>query len=244
VRDNLVVQSLWVGKRLPLLQQTSLASFMAAGHEYHLYVYDDVLDVPSGALLPDAESVLPRAAVVRDPGRPGYAGFSDLFRCQLLLNKGGWWVDTDFICLRPFDFPCEYVFSSEHTADGGSIPNSGAIRCPPGCAALEFMVRECQRKDLRTINWGELGPQLIAKAIKKYDLHAYVRPPEAFCPVSYFRFWDLLKADALRDLPSDSYAVHLWNAMWPRMKCDPDAAYHPRSAYEGWKLQFLGGARP
>ena len=36
----------------------------------------------------------------RDNG--SYAGFANFFRYELLRKRGGWWVDLDTICLRPF----------------------------------------------------------------------------------------------------------------------------------------------
>ena len=41
----------------------------------------------------------------RGEGAGGVAGFSDLFRFQLLHEYGGWWVDTDVICLSKRDRP-------------------------------------------------------------------------------------------------------------------------------------------
>ncbi len=35
--------------------------------------------------------------------------FANFFRYKLLLEKGGWFVDSDTICMRPFDFDNEYV---------------------------------------------------------------------------------------------------------------------------------------
>ncbi len=48
--DNKIVQGLWIGNKLSLLEQLSLKSFMANGHEYHLYIYDDVENIPEGTI--------------------------------------------------------------------------------------------------------------------------------------------------------------------------------------------------
>ncbi|MGO3241071.1 MAG: capsular polysaccharide synthesis protein [Sphingobacteriaceae bacterium] len=39
-------------------------------------------------------------------GRPGYATFSDWFRIKLIHDEGGWWVDSDMLCINPF--PSQY----------------------------------------------------------------------------------------------------------------------------------------
>lgn len=240
-----IVQSLWVGADLPLLQQLSIASFLANGHEYHLYTYGDVSNVPPGTVVMDANEVLGHSRIVRDRGETGYAGFSDVFRYQLLLEKGGWWVDTDQVCLRFFDFPSEYVFSSEHGADGSpATPNSGVIKAPAGAPFLQYAVDVCRSKNLKDIAWAEIGLGLTGAAIRKFSLQSYVEPPETFCPLHWSRFWDMLKPDAYPDLPESAYAVHLWNSIWGRLQRNPNAAYHPRSAYEGWKLRYLHGSCP
>ena len=75
-----------------------------------------------------------------------YAGFSNYFRYTLLLERGGWWVDTDLICLRPFDFDDEYVFSSQLAPPGdggGEQVNVGAIKAPAGSPVIQYALRRC-----------------------------------------------------------------------------------------------------
>ena len=57
------IQSLWIGGGLSPMEQLSAASFLAQGHEYHLYSYGVVGNLPEGAILKSAEAILPRAAV-------------------------------------------------------------------------------------------------------------------------------------------------------------------------------------
>ena len=57
------------------------------------------------------------------------SGFSNFFRYKLLLERGGWWVDADMVCLRPFAFDKEHVFASE-VSKGVTCVSSGAIRAP------------------------------------------------------------------------------------------------------------------
>ena len=54
-----VVQGLWIGDRLGAMQQCPIRSFLAAGHEYHLYTYGAVSGVPDGAVVLDAEALIP-----------------------------------------------------------------------------------------------------------------------------------------------------------------------------------------
>jgi len=95
------------------MEQLSICSFLLNGHDYHLYIYDHVKNIPAGTVIRDANEVLPAARIFQYKHRPSYAGFANLFRYKLLFERGGWWVDTDTICLKAFDFHDEYVFSTQ-----------------------------------------------------------------------------------------------------------------------------------
>ena len=43
-----IIQSFWVGEPLSKLEQLCIQSFLDNGHEFHLYVYDDVQGIPEG----------------------------------------------------------------------------------------------------------------------------------------------------------------------------------------------------
>ena len=62
---NRIVQGLWMGGRLSALERLCVRSFCAHGHEFHLYHYDELENVPriEGLRLMDAREVLPRAQV-------------------------------------------------------------------------------------------------------------------------------------------------------------------------------------
>ena len=107
---NDFIQGLWVGNELSVMEQLSIASFLRNGHEYHLYVYEDVKNIPPGTTIKDGNEILPASRIFQYKQQASYAGFSNFFRYKLVLERGGWWVDTDTICLKPFDFDAEYVF--------------------------------------------------------------------------------------------------------------------------------------
>ena len=113
LNDNRVVQGLWIGSPLSIMERLSIKSFLDNGHEYHLYTYDELKDVPAGTVIKDGNEILPASAIFKYKDRPSYSAFSNFFRYKLLLERGGWWVDTDVICLKPFDFPEEHVFATE-----------------------------------------------------------------------------------------------------------------------------------
>lgn len=141
------------------MERLSISSFLLNGHDYHLYVYDDVKSVPVGTVLMDANEILPSSAIFQYKGSPSFAGFANSFRYKLLLERGGWWADTDTICLKPFDFPEEYVFSSEINYKGREVVNSGVIKAPAGSSVMAYAWEVCRNKNPARLIWGRNRPQ-------------------------------------------------------------------------------------
>src|SRR5688500_2143966 len=78
--DNRIIQGLWIGNTLSTMEKLSIASFLRHGHIYHLYSYNQLADVPTGAVVKDAREVLPESAIFQYRDRPSYAGFANFFR--------------------------------------------------------------------------------------------------------------------------------------------------------------------
>jgi len=113
-----VVQSLWIGEKLSNIELLSINSFVKRGHLYHLYVYEIPKNVPSKVILKDASTIIPKANIFEDREiKNSFAGFSNIFRYKLLFENGGYWVDTDIICLKKFDFKLDHLFALQRDAD-------------------------------------------------------------------------------------------------------------------------------
>lgn len=236
MRDgNNIIQGLWIGSRLSTMEQLSITSFLRHGHEFHLYVYDEVKEVPPGTAIKDANDILPASAIFQYKNRPSYAGFADVFRFKLLYDHGGWWADSDMVCLRAFDFPDEYVFSSEMNG-GTQLTNVGVIKAPVNSAAIAHAFRIAESKDPRKIQWGEIGPRLMGEVMKMFDLEKYQKPYYTFCPISD---WRRFLQPYVAGLHPEAYAAHLWNEGWRLAKQDKDSAYHPDCLYEQLKRLYL-----
>jgi hypothetical protein len=233
-----IIQSLWIGDRLSAMERLSIISFLRQAHEYHLYTYGQELAVPVGTVLRDAAEILPASAVFQYREHASYAGFANYFRYKLLLERGGWWVDTDMICLRPFRFPGPHVFSSEQGYDG-PVPNCGAIRCPSGSPAMQHAWEVCQSRPPASLKWGETGPRLVAEAIATCGLEACVQPPETFCPVACKHWRLFLEENTSLTTLAEASSVHLWNELWRRNGCDKDATFPSGCFYEQLKRRYL-----
>lgn len=216
-----VIQSLWIGGELSPMERLAIASFLHHGHRFDLYVYDEVKHVPAGATLRDAGEILPRERVFRYREHDTVSGFSNYFRYRLLLERGGWWVDTDIVCLRPFDFETEHVFASEPAREGAT-PASCVIRAPRGSRAMQLAWEYCDGRDAATLRWGETGPRLVKEIVAACGLEELVQPAEVFCPLSFFQWRSIVEGPPPRFGPA-TRAVHLWNDMWRRGGVSKDA---------------------
>ena len=110
--DNKVVKSLWLGSALTNLERMCINSFIKNGHEFHLYTYNNILGVPLGAVIKDANEIIDAKEIFcyRDPQHNGsFSAFSNWFRYKMLYELGGYWVDMDMTCLKPFDFEEEHL---------------------------------------------------------------------------------------------------------------------------------------
>lgn len=264
--DNRIIQGLWVGGDLSAMEWLSLRSFLANGHEYHLYAYDEIKNVPAGTVLQDAATVVPRKDlfVIKEGwGKGSYGGgFSDYFRYELLHRKGGWWADTDIVCLRPFDFASDHVIASSREGKWGSTANGCVLKLPAGGAATRFLTEAARAMDRDNLKYAAMGPTLVQRMVGELDLGRYVVPPWAFCPVAWRGMDTLVWApqkfslrgtfrDARRRarwlfrpqtrpgrVTRDSYALHLWNEMWRQNNVDKNQTFSPRCLYEKLKKRY------
>lgn len=237
------VHCLWIGDRLSALERLALASHVRVGHDCRLWVYEPVDKVPPGIAVDDAGTILPRDRIFtyrHGPGKGSVAAFANLFRYKLLCRLGGWWCDTDVVCLKRFDFPGDYVFASERTPQGVQV-NNCVIKAPQDSPVLRYCLEVAERRDPASLHWGDTGPRLLTEAVRRFGLDAAVAPPETFCPVHFF------EAAAVLDRPPDlqssplrhAHAVHLWHELWRRHGWDKDATYPGHCLYETLKRLVL-----
>jgi Alpha 1,4-glycosyltransferase conserved region len=233
------IQSLWIGRRLSVMEQLSIASFLTNGHEYHLYVYEEIENAPKGTVLKVADAILSESMIFQYRSHPSYAGFSNFFRYNLLLNKSGWWAGTEVVCFKPFAFEEPYVLASERVR-GREVPTTAVVKTPPGSEIMAFnwgARRSCP--DPSEVVWGEHGPQLMERAIAKFCIRALIKDVRVFCPLAYDEWEEVLSSEGVRPLEENTYSIHLWNEMWRRGGRNKDDSYATNSLHERLKATFL-----
>jgi len=227
------------------MEQLSIRSFLKNGHEYHLYVFEDVENVPDGVILKDAGEILPADRIFKYKQNGSVSAFSNLFRYKLLLERGGYWADTDVICLKPFNFHSEYVFAEEELTEDSKQVSSNIIKVPAGCEIMKFCFENSEAKDRDALQWGEIGPGLVTVAVSKFGLNRYVHPYTIFNPINWWHRDDFIREDIrtqirvrwkLRNRP---YSLHLWHEMWRRDGKDKNQTFAKRSLFERLKKKYL-----
>ena len=234
-----IIQSLWVGNRLSVMEQLSITSFLRNGHEFHLYTYNYVSGVPEGTQIKDANEIIPEGAVFTYHNG-SYAGFADWFRWALLHRKGGIWVDTDVVCLKPFIFRSNVVFGLQ--SEGRAAV--GVLGFPSGDELCRFLEKNCAnpsrflpydswkdkmkklkkmilRKKRSEIRWGEAGgPIGFTKALEHFNLLDLAKPVRYFFPIDYLNWRTIFNENVSdhKELYPEAYSIHLWNEM--SRKCD------------------------
>src|SRR5690606_19243092 len=104
------VDMFWHGPPLSRWERLCMRSFVANGHPVRLHVYEEPRNVPNGVTLVDAAEILPRSALFAHARSGSFAVFADWFRYRLLYERGGLWVDTDVVCLKPLDYEQAEIF--------------------------------------------------------------------------------------------------------------------------------------
>lgn len=222
-----VIQGLWYGSTvLGQMERLSIASFLHHGHPYHLYSYDEIQNLPAGAVQMDARDIHPHFEMIRNrDGKVLGAAFSDLFRYKLLYERGHFWADLDVVCIRPFEFAENVVLAAErhrpnvelkyrvHPHENIGI-NCNVMRFPEGSAEMAYCYEEALHFDRSNLVFGEIGPELTTRCALKFGLQRFIKPPATFNPVNYFDFRDLVNPRRKPSFTSATYAIHLWSGAW------------------------------
>ena len=246
-----IIQGLWIGGKLSKMEQLSIKSFLDNGNIYHLYTYGDVEGVPEGTIVKDGNEILDKSEIFTYKNG-SYSAFSNYFRFHMLNKVGGFWVDTDFVCLKKIDLSEQYVFVSEpdpyYTKN---VNTSFLIKMPKNSDASKSAI-EIQKKHKKqilegTLQWGS-GPMTINTIINEFNLHKYVLKWNKTCSCNWAHTISLLNPNYIRSIrlrkhilldinkiPEKMIGIHLWNEVWRKKGFKKDNTYSNNSLYEQLK---------
>jgi hypothetical protein len=186
----------WHGGPLTILNWVGVASFVRLGHTARLWAYDP-LDVPAGVVVEDASEIIPKEALFHfmNPvtGRPDVGPFSDLFRFKLLWMRGGWWSDTDVICLQRDIPPCDYAWAQITPEIDPSALAPSQIKFPRRDSIIEQLYKNCLEASRAIQSREHLGPDVFSKTLAGYPKPAsHWGSADEFYPIRWietFKLW-------------------------------------------------------
>ena len=249
----------WYGGLLSCYEWACMASFVQHGFHVRLWCYRP-LDVPVGVEVSDASTILPESEISRftQGGVKGsVTSFSNLFRYTLLAKHGGWWFDSDVLCLKPatsYFLDSDYVFGIE-TRD---LIACGVIKAPAAFASrmCEELILLGEQKGW-DFNWGDTGPILLTRIAKQEGVDRHAQPVHVFYPkgpVDALGALDPDQAAVFDEACEQSHAYHFWNEVFRQhaipkslmppigsflysqfVKADPSLASHPSLPIETFR---------
>lgn len=209
------VHGLWIGVELSLMEMLTIKSFIEKGYVFHIWTYDHLInDLPEGCIICDANEIIPVEKVFKykyssqfGTGKGSYAGFSDIFRYKLLYEKGGWWVDMDVTCLKPFDVEAPYFFRAHHV-----LPLVGNIMKVPKGSELMLRCYEEASKEVDETNRDWHKPiEILIRNVHNLGLDQYI-----VNNVTNSDEWHVIEKFVLNihSFQDSWYFVHWCNEMW------------------------------
>jgi hypothetical protein len=229
-----IIQSLWVGDKLSPMEQICIKSYLRMGHPFHLYTYGPVKGVPVGAVVKDANQIVPKWKIETFQN---LANFSDYFRYLMLWKNGNWWSDLDSFCLRPFNFTDPYVFATQLSSNPGHPQDlcGGVMKVPSNSEIMRYCMERVAETDVKANDWADIGPALIMESVPRFDLVRYAKSKWFFCPLDHFDApANIFGPESGKQCVGDAHAIHLWNEEARRGGIDKFGSY-PGSLFEWLK---------
>ncbi len=217
-------QSFWHGGALSPYERFCLKSFLDHGYEVDLYTYDENLAVPAGVRICDAAEFAGKDEVfvyqAEGFGKGSPSPFSNFFRYKLLAEKGGWWIDSDVVCLSDRIPAVNEFFArqDDESVNGAILYFERGHPVMVQCLAHTITLG-------RNVKWGDTGPLLLTRVLQECGCLERAVPASACYPVHYTRALDVLRpssAAVLRSKIESSLFLHLWNASFVHAGVEKD----------------------
>jgi hypothetical protein len=212
-RRNARINMFWHGEKLSPLELACMRSFIAKGHSLRVYTYERVT-LPAGVSNEDAGNVVPFDQFFLFDGSP--AAFANIFRYQLLLNEGGWWADTDVLCLKSDLGHCEYFWAEEEPG----IINNAVLKFPAGDPLCQNLLKLSRERAKNLTRWGQLGPHLVTEVLSGKTPRGHSGSTQDVYPIHWLEthfLWFPEYRDIVEERAHDSTFLHLWHSMFGRM---------------------------
>ena len=209
--SKFLLQAYWSGAALSFLELLCIRSWVRVGATVHLFTHDDVTamesQIPTSirrqVKVIDADKVLDRTKKFNFTGGPKTKRadaftalpFSDLFRYELLRQRGGIWMDLDIVLIRRIPAALlrqPYFFVSERTMQAGAYKSKEPSKPTNACIGVrephsDWAEAICETSEKATVDSAWTFMKVFQASLTP-NLHRYIQPPEFIMPVNW---WDL-----------------------------------------------------
>lgn len=200
--------SFWQGAPLNPYQHLAIHLAASSGSAPTIYSYD-YHRFSRELFFSDAREVLSEQELFLNPNRDTYSGFSNIFRYQHLVDRGGIWFDLDYLILGTFPKK-KLLFGWE----SDSYINGAILGGERGHYLFESLLRSAKSVDPGRFQWGDLGPKLLTKLIISSGLDSFALAQEVLYPFGPTEIWMLFDPASWNEVEARSkgaLGVHLWN---------------------------------
>lgn len=231
----------WTGPASPY-QALCLRSWVAHGFEVDIYTIDTDIELPRGVRQRPARDILDLDGQVHRY-KEGYGAgspslHSNLFRYKL-LERGGWWLDTDVLLLRDVLPGSEWFLAWQKDRRVGSA----VMHFPAGSGLAGMAITEVEAM-IETAQWGQTGPHLVTRLVNELGMSRQIAPKNTAYDIDYsevLAFFDPASKEEVEARVATSTFVHLWHEVW-RAAGIPEAFAPPEGSYLDAMFQRYGGA--
>lgn len=188
--NNKAIHSFWISGSLSEMNLLTIKSFLANGHDFHLYAYakdEHIRQLYDNGLYPEfrdgtfkifaADEIIPESQIYYYKNMAGgnpafkFGGFAERLKAEMLFKLGGFHVDLDVSCLKPFDFESDYVLRPHNS--GGIVAN--IIKAPAGSEFARRYVEHTKTINAENRDW-EKSFKGLNQIVKDLDLEKYILP--------------------------------------------------------------------
>ena len=209
-----IIHQIWLGSPLPAecLELQNTWKKFHPDWEYHLWTDESIKNLP-----------LINREIIEQTKNLGAK--SDILRYEILYQFGGFYVDTDFECLKPFDdihrlcdFYAGLLASPQPCLMNsliGSSPNNEIIR------TIIERLNTASKKNSPNEIFNETGPLYLTRcffeAVKTTTQKCIIFPATFFYSSPNYNS-GLAREAQKKYIKNESYAIHYWHISWTKNK--------------------------
>ncbi|NHO36504.1 hypothetical protein [Acetobacter fallax] len=235
--------TLWYGGRLSAVECACAHSLVRQGVPLTLFSYNAIDNIPDGIEIRDAEKIVPRHMTSRFilNGSPHPGHFSDYFRYNMILRTDMTWIDLDMVALKKIqgNWKNNIVVKEE----GGGI--NGAILYISSKNILEYLISETTLLMDKNLRWGETGPLLLDKMIRKFHEDIELSEASSFYPIDHTDIYKIFLPEFLEwchRKTSHAETIHLFNNILTKIGLWKEIA-PPRGSFFAEIIEQTGGMK-